>query len=109
MAYAALWKGLLYDRENLDFLHRRCNGLDPDEYRETLQKVRQGSESRFKGGGGIFSFYRELIKTAEKGLPPEEEGYLVPLNGSPMRGSRRSLGRLTVWMRAKRKRYPGAI
>jgi glutamate--cysteine ligase len=79
MAYAALWKGLLYDRENLDFLHRRCNGLDPDEYRGTLQKVRQGSESRTEGDGGIFSFYRELIKTAENGLPADEERYLEPL------------------------------
>lgn len=79
IAYAALWKGLLYDRENLDFLHRRWNGLDPDEYHETLEKVRQGNESRTEGSGGVFSFYRELIKAAENGLPSEEEEYLEPL------------------------------
>ena len=78
LSYAAFWKGLLYDRKNLDFLYRRYRGVSPAEYSETREEVRSG-----KGGGAVsdetFSFYRELLKAAESGLAENEVEYLEPL------------------------------
>ena len=78
LGYAAFWKGLLYDRKNLDFLYRRYRGVSPAEYSETREEVRGD-----KGGGTdtdeTFSFYRELLKAAESGLAEDEVEYLEPL------------------------------
>ena len=78
LGYAAFWKGLLYNRKNLDFLYRRCSGISSAEYSETREKVRAG-----KPDGAdreeIFSFYGELLKSAESGLEDDEVKYLEPL------------------------------
>ncbi|MFP4136626.1 MAG: glutamate--cysteine ligase [Candidatus Acetothermia bacterium] len=79
MAYAALWKGLLYDRENLGFLYRTCSEVDPGEYRNTREKVQRGERSGDGDLQELFSFYKELIRAAEEGLRPDEEKYLAPL------------------------------
>lgn len=79
MAYAAFWKGLLYDGENLDFLYRRCSELSSAEYQEAREKVYRENEISDGGFGEFFSFYRELIKSAENGLQSEEKKYLEPL------------------------------
>ncbi|MFW6034880.1 MAG: glutamate--cysteine ligase [Halothermotrichaceae bacterium] len=72
MSYTALWKGLLYDEDNLNSLYNRSRNYSKKE----ILKIRaDGLNGRYKNKD-IFEIFSELIDMARNGLDKEEKKYL---------------------------------
>ncbi len=79
LGYVALWKGLLYNQENLSLLHEETRELtlkDNLQQREELKQ--QGLKGNFYGKS-IKSKMIELLGIANKGLNEKEKSFLLPI------------------------------
>ena len=78
-AYLCFWKGLLYNRDNLDILYERFRNITDYKYEERKKSLNEkGVEANWEGVP-VFSAYQELLRLAEQGLEPDEIDYIKPL------------------------------
>jgi len=75
----ALWKGLMYNEQNLEYLHNRFEYLTNDKVRRLKKDIIESGKNAKIGDNGIMEVCREIVYLAEKGLAKEEAKYLNPL------------------------------
>lgn len=79
LGYAALWKGLLYNSENLCLLYEESKRYDKKAILELKERVKiEGIFSNI-GNRTLMQKFKDILILAEKGLGYYEKGYLRPL------------------------------
>lgn len=79
MAGIALWKGLLYDVENLNGLYKRFSSFTNSTVKDLKEDIIKYGKNTVIGNQGLISVCKDIICMAEKGLELEEAKYLLPL------------------------------
>ena len=79
MAYVAFWKGLLYDRENLNLLFNLYKNLTEEKFLKYSSELYRGGRNTIWDSGGTILGYEDLLELAGRGLTAGEKKYLDPL------------------------------
>lgn len=79
IAAIALWKGLLYDEENLNYLYEKFSFLTNDKVKDIKKDIIEMGKDAIIGNQSLISICKEIIYIAEKGLEDKESKYLLPL------------------------------
>ncbi|WP_432665830.1 glutamate-cysteine ligase family protein [Wukongibacter baidiensis] len=79
IAGVALWKGLLYNEENLESLYKKFNHITNDEASNIKRDIIESEDDFQVVNKDIMNVCKEIISLAEKGLSEEEEKFLLPL------------------------------
>lgn len=79
MAGVALWKGLLYDEENLNTLYRKFKDFTNDRVSRLKKDIIESAVDFQKMNRNINDVCKEIIDLAEDGLNKEEAKFLLPL------------------------------
>lgn len=75
----ALWKGLLYDEKNVDYLFNRLKSFTNDSVAELKRDIINLGKNVKIMEKDILEFAKEIISIAKEGLDEEEANYLLPL------------------------------
>jgi glutamate--cysteine ligase len=75
----ALWKGLIYDQENLDYLYDHLEMISNDCVRKKKAEIIESGKNTSVMDKNIFEVCRDIIALSERGLDREEAKYLLPL------------------------------
>lgn len=79
LAYAALWKGLMYSAENLEELHDEAVSYSDETYFQLRAQVMADGTAASINGVRLLDRFAGLVEKAEKGLEHSEKKYLNPL------------------------------
>lgn len=75
----ALWKGLIYDDENLDYLYKVFSDITYEEINLAKQDIlKMGLDTKL-GNETVFDIGKKLIELAKQSLNEDEKKYLIPL------------------------------
>lgn len=80
LSYLAFWKGIIYNRENLnDLFHttRKYNKINMKNLKQSIRK--KGLDAEIENTT-VISYFKKLLEMAEQGLSAAEGKYLVPLH-----------------------------
>lgn len=79
IAYAALWKGLLYNAKNLNTLFTQAIECDKRFLDKVKKDIRTNGVSAMFGNKTVFEVFSELLYMAMDGLDDCEKKYLRPI------------------------------
>ncbi len=79
IAGVALWKGLLYNEENLESLYEKFKYVTNDEVSKTKNDIIESVEDSQMVNKNITEVCKEIIRLAENGLDKEEAKFLLPI------------------------------
>ncbi|ACL69597.1 glutamate--cysteine ligase [Halothermothrix orenii] len=80
LGFVALWKGLLYNKENLDYLYSKAGQVDKGIYFEYKNRIQRHGYKAFIDGESVISRFRKLKGMASIGLTSSERKYLDSLD-----------------------------
>lgn len=81
LAAAAMWKGLLYNDENLDKIYELIKDITIDEVIKAKEDMNDlGLETIYRGMT-ILEIGKFIVELAKSGLDDEEKDYILPLEG----------------------------
>ena len=78
LAVVALWKGLLYNQENLDKLTHRFSGMTTEDVVRAKASVRLRGFNALMRGEPLMQLTKDVLTLAQQGLPEEERCYIQP-------------------------------
>ncbi len=79
IAGVALWKGIMYNQDNLKDLERCFATVTAEEINAVKKRIKQQGYDAHLLGGTIHDWAKYVISLAQAGLPYEEKHYLKPL------------------------------
>ncbi|MFW6270721.1 MAG: glutamate--cysteine ligase [Bacillota bacterium] len=79
LGYAAFWKGLFYNQDNLNLLYRQLQELGKKNIISIKRQIKNGNNNIIFNNKGIYEYFQELFNMAEDGLEEKERDYLYSL------------------------------
>ncbi len=79
MAAPALWKGILYNEENLDKIYSLIKDVTIEDVQDAKYQMNFFGLETVYNGKTILEIGREVVDIAKSGLDEEEVGYIAPL------------------------------
>ncbi len=75
----ALWKGLIYDDGNLDYLNKIFSNITYDDINTAKQNILNTGLDTKLGDKTVYDIGKKLIEISKKALNEDEKKYLIPL------------------------------
>lgn len=87
-AYAAFWKGLLYNPDNLQSLYDEASKYSQEQIEALKCEITERGTAAIFDGVTVLDRFRHYLFCAREGLPAEEVSYLLPLERMITQGLR---------------------